>query len=388
MIAFSAPVAVYKLSRPPRAARKPAPPRAQRAVRTARPKEICKMNVAVSAAPRRLFRGRHDALYHSLALGLTGAAWVGSFALMSSANVLTAVLGTLLCAQSMVLAAYLIHEAAHQTLFTSHRANHAVGEAMNFIAGSAYASFERILHMHIRHHVDRTDLTCFDFKGLMARRPAVRRTLQVLEWAYVPATEILMHLQVVCRPFIVSSQRGHLPRVAVMLVVRLGLLAGLWSLSPRAVLLYALAVFLQLHALNFFDAFHHTFDQRVVTPEQPVSLEGRDRAYEQANTYSNVISQRHPWLNVLVLNFGYHNAHHHRPSVAWWRLPALHRQTYGGEAASLMPLRELVVSWHRNRVKRVFAADYGAPCAGRSEPGVRRADDFVGAHGVSFLTVV
>jgi len=65
------------------------------------------------------------------------------------------VMGTLLCAQSMVLAAYLIHEAAHQTLFTSHRANHATGEALNFIAGSSYASFDRIQHMHIRHHVDR-----------------------------------------------------------------------------------------------------------------------------------------------------------------------------------------------------------------------------------------
>lgn len=346
------------------------------------------MTVAVSGAPRRLFRDRQDALNHSLVLSVAGAAWLGSFALMASGSALLDIIGTLLCAHSMVLAAYLIHEAAHQTLFASRRANRWVGEASNFIAGSAYASFERILHMHIRHHVDRIDLTCFDFRGLMRRRPAMRRTLQILEWAYIPATEILMHLQVVWRPFVVQSQRRHLARVVMMLVLRLTLLAWLWSLAPRAVVLYGLAVILQLHVLNFFDAFHHTFDQLVVTPEEPVSMEGRDRAYEQANTYSNVISQRHPWLNALVLNFGYHNAHHHRPSVPWWRLPALHRQIYGAETAAVMPLKELLVTWHRNRVKRVFAADYGAPKVGSDQSGSRRADDFIGAHGVSFLTVV
>jgi len=342
------------------------------------------MIVAASGAPRRLFRDRQDALIHPIVLGVTGGAWLGSFALMASGSVLLDFVGTLLCAHSMVLAAYLIHEAAHQALFASRRANHCTGEALNFIAGSAYASFERILHMHIRHHVDRIDLTCFDFKGLMQRRPAVRRSLQILEWAYVPATELLMHLQVVARPFFVQSQRRHVARVAMMLVLRLALLAWLWSLAPRAVLCYGLAVLLKLHVLNFFDAFHHTFDQIVVGPGQPAPTEGRDRAYEEANTYSNVISQSRPWLNALVLNFGYHNAHHHRPSVPWWRLPALHRQIYGDETAAVMPLRELLVTWHRNRVKRVFAADYGAP----RRAGSRRADGFVGAHGVSFLTVV
>src|ERR1019366_477840 len=88
-----------------------------------------------------------------------------------------------------------------------HVANRWIGEAMSFIAGSSYASFERIRHMHIRHHLDRADLTCFDFKGLMRRRPAIRRALQGLEWAYIPATEVLMHLQVIWRPFVQRSQR-------------------------------------------------------------------------------------------------------------------------------------------------------------------------------------
>jgi hypothetical protein len=46
-------------------------------------------------------------------------------------------------------------------------------------------------------------------------------------------------------------------------------------------------------------------------------------------------------------------------------------------------LSELLSSWHRNRVRRVFADDYGRPGSGE-----RRADAFIGAHGVSFLTVI
>src|SRR5579863_8208404 len=123
-------------------------------------------------------------------------------------------LGVLLCAHTMVLAAYLIHEAAHQTLFAPHWANAAAGELMSFIAGSSYASFERIRHMHIRHHLDRADVACFDFKRLLQRRPTLRRSIEALEWAYVPAAELLMHGQVILRPFLEPAQRRHRARVA------------------------------------------------------------------------------------------------------------------------------------------------------------------------------
>jgi fatty acid desaturase len=341
------------------------------------------MPAAKAAAPRKLFRDREAALANTLVLGWTALGWLGSFALMGAASPWLNLAGVLLCAHAMVLAAYLIHEAAHQTLFARHEANRRAGEAMNFIAGSSYASFERIRHMHMRHHLDRADLTCFDFKGLMQRRPVVRRALQVLEWAYIPATEVLMHLQVVWRPFLRRALRPHLPRVAAMIVVRFGLLALLAFWSLKALLLYLVALVLLLHVLNFFDAFHHTFEQYVVAPDQPVVMDGRSAAYEQANTYSNLVSVRFGWLNLLVLNFGFHNAHHQRASVPWYRLPAFHRELYGEQAHSVMPLSDLLRSWHRNRVRRVTAEDYGAPGAGQS-----RADSFIGAHGVSFLTVI
>ncbi len=138
-----------------------------------------------------------------------------------------------------------------------------------------------------------------------------------------------------------------------------------------------------LATLDFFDAFHHTFDQYFTDADAPVPMGDRDRNYEQANTYSNVVSVSHPWLNLLTLNFGYHNAHHERASVPWYRLPALHVELFGGSTRELMSVPELLRSFHRNRLKRVLDDDYGSVGQG---PG--RADRYVGAHGVSFLTVV
>jgi fatty acid desaturase len=330
-----------------------------------------------------LFRDREAAAANLLVLTWTSTGWLASFALMAADSAVLNVLGTLLCVHAMVLAAYLVHEAAHQTLFAVPGANSAAGETMSFIAGSSYAAFARIRHMHIRHHVDRADLTCFDFKGLLRRHPLLLRVLQILEWAYVPATELLMHAQVVVRPFFVASQRRHLPRAAGMLALRCALLAALAWWSIKAFALYWLATLLFLHILNFFDAFHHTFEQYFIAPDQQLPPIARERGYEQANTYSNLISSRHPWLNLLTLNFGYHNAHHHRASLPWYRLPELHRSLYGGESRAVMPLRELLRTWHSNRVRRVFADDYG-----KFGEGLGRADGFVGAHGVSFLTVI
>ena len=106
----------------------------------------------------------------------------------------------------MLVAAYLVHECAHGNLFRTRRANTLVGEMMSFVCGGAYASFERIRHMHIRHHRDKGDFSTFDYhRFLREASPRLRRTIVALEWGYVPAVELLMHAQVIARPFLVPS---------------------------------------------------------------------------------------------------------------------------------------------------------------------------------------
>jgi hypothetical protein len=65
-------------------------------------------------------------------------------------------------------------------------------------------------------------------------------------------------------------------------------------------------------------------------------------------------------------------------------LPAYHRELYGkAEFKQVLPYRELLATIHRNRTKRIFVKDYGSVTA-----GPHRADSFIGAHGVSFLSIV
>ena len=334
---------------------------------------------------RRLMRDEAGTLPNLLALGYAVGGHLAGLLLLTVTSPALNVLGVLLTMHSMVIAAYLIHEAAHMTLFRAHDHNRYTGELMAWLCGAAYASYERIRHFHLRHHRDRADIARFDYKILLRRLPApLRGLVYALEWAYVPAVELLMHYQLLVRPFTQPDEAPRRARVLVVLASRLALFGALYAASPRALACYALAYLMFLTVMNFFDAFHHTFDQYfVANDDERVSMDGKDRVYEQENTYSNVVSVRWPWLNLLTLNFGYHNAHHQRAGTAWHRLPALHRELYGDDTRQLLPLAELLRTFHRNRLRRILDEDYGSV----GSDG-RRAHGFVGAHAVSFLSVV
>ena len=290
--------------------------------------------------------------------------------------------GVLWLAHAMVIAAYLLHECAHNTLFRKNRYHAWLGEALMWVVGASYGRYEDIRHKHVRHHTDRADVVAFDFRPWLERHPAALRPLQALEWLYIPAVDLVMHALVPVLPFTMAGRRDRRGRVVRALFLRLAFFAGLAWISPRVLLLYPLSYLLMLHVLRFMDVHQHTYEV-LETLEQPRGAEAKrhDRAFEQQNTFSNLISERHPWLNLLVLNFPYHNAHHQRPGMPWHRLPALHRQLFGEHDRQLLPFGRLLRSYHRYRVARVVNGD---------PPGLEvrgeRAGEFVGVVGVSFLT--
>jgi len=290
--------------------------------------------------------------------------------------------GILLTAHSMVIGAYLVHECAHNTIFARNAWNRLLGEGLLWLVGSAYGDYEDVRHKHFRHHVDKADVVAFDYRTRLARRPVLARLIQVLEWAYIPAVDIMMHALVLILPFTLESRRQRRQRVILVLLSRIMFFVLLASISWQVLVFYPIAYMLFLHVMRFMDTHQHTFEV-FETLEQERGAEAKqfDREYEHRNTFSNLFSTRYPWLNLLVLNFGYHNAHHTRPTVPWYRLPAYHAELYGTYDSQMLPFRNLLSAYHRYRVPRALNAD---------DPDTpvmaERGRTFIGVDGVSFLT--
>jgi fatty acid desaturase len=331
-----------------------------------------------------LFRQAGGAWPNVLAILYTVLGWPLGIWMLTRPEVRLNAVGVLLTAHTLVYSGYLIHECAHSALFTSARANDRLGLLMSWINGACIASYARLKLKHLRHHADRLDVVTFDYRAALGRCPAwLRRTLLALEWGYVPAVELLMRAMVIAMPFGEDDVRARL-RVIAVLSVRLALLVALALVSVKALVLYALAWLIFVTVLRFMDAFQHTYDVFPSRSLAPAPVDPRrDRRYEYENTYSNLVSERWWWLNLLVMNFTYHNAHHQRPGAPWYRLPALHRALYGTADRQVIRCRELFASYHRHRVARVLADSYGSVATTGA-----RASGFLGAVGVSFLTAM
>lgn len=335
---------------------------------------------------KNLFRHADGVWPNSAALAFTVLGWPAGIALLGQAHWALNVLGVLLVTLSLTWSAYFIHEFAHQAIFRTPAANERWGRLMSWINGSAFASFADLRRKHMRHHVERADVLTFDFQGFLRQRPLLRRVVLALEWLHIPAVEFLLRGAVMALPFIDERKKPARARVIGVAIVRLAgwALLAWWSL--KALVLYALAYLLFVHLLRFADCFQHTYDTYPILDETPIPQDKlRDRAYEQANTYSDVVGLDAKWLNLVWLNFGFHNAHHERPVAPWYQLPALHRQLYADDYPQVVTVGELLRAYHRHRVTRVLSENYGEVMP-RGTP--RRADTFIGAVGVSFLTAV
>jgi fatty acid desaturase len=337
------------------------------------------------------FRYADGVVPNVLALGLTVLGYPLGFYLLTTPFGALNAIGFAFVVLTLVWSAYFIHEFAHQAIFKTAGANARWGTLMSWINGSCYAKFDDMRRKHMRHHVERADVITFDARGFLLAAPAWQRKLVLaLEWAYFPAVEFLMRGFVVLMPFFAAKDkkgRGKARvRILSIAVIRISAWVLLAIYFPKAVLLYFAAFLVFVTILRFADCFQHTYDAYPILDDTPVPKDKlRDRNYEQLNTFSDIVGMNNPWLNMLWLNFGFHNAHHERPTMPWYRLPAFHRELYSENYAQVITVRELLRSFHINRVKRVLATDYGDVAAAGT---AGRADGFLGAVGVSFLTAV
>lgn len=331
-------------------------------------------------------RHRGSLLPNAAAVAYCVAAYFGGAWLILSLHPAAMAAGTLAMAHGMVIAAYLIHDCGHHALFRVPHHNARLGEALNWLAGGCYGPFQELRLAHMRHHVDHTDAAILDHRGWLRRHPRLLRVIRALEWCYLPAVEWLMHAMLVLAPFAPGEGKAAARRrVLAVAALRWSILAAAWLYSPAAGACYLVACSLMMTLLRFMDALQHSYETAPRMPgDAGMPARRGDRAYEQAHTFSNPISLKHPWLNLLVLNFGYHGAHHARPTTPWHALPALHLARHGDDASRVIPFSRQLSNFHRNRVARVLGDD------GESE-GDRfarrlREGTAVGASGVSFLT--
>lgn len=319
-------------------------------------------------------------LWNFAAISYTLAGYLGGISLILMGSLWLNALGVILLTHSLVISAYLAHEFMHGTMFADKKWNAIGGTIMLWITGGCYATFSDLMRLHIAHHVNRVDFCRFDLEEFLASLPTpVRSLLLGLEWCYFPSLAFLTRIRSVFAPFYLSDRQHERLRVTLIFLIRSTLFSVLGWLSLKALLLYFVSYIATIHILRFVDAFQHTYEVFAVGSDLPK----RDRAHEQANTFSNVISQRYWWLNLLLLNFGYHNAHHELMKCPWYSLPALDRELYSGKEMHYITLPELIGNYHRFRLSRIYSGQGKAV----DEQGTRQLETFYGATEVSFLVL-
>lgn len=324
-------------------------------------------------------------LWNALAIAYTLTAYGISVVLLCLSNGWLNALGVVLLTHALVYSAYLSHEFMHGNIFTRRwilgvrQLNVLGGNLMLWLNGGCYARFDDLARLHIAHHVDRVDYG-IDLPNWLRSLPQPLYFLVIaLEWLHIPALDILLRWRSATAPFWLESRKDERLRASLLLLVRGTLFLGLGLLSWKALLLYGIAYISMIHILRFMDAFQHTYKVFPLGASTPK----HDYTFEQSNTFSNVVSLQYPWLNLLLLNFSYHNAHHHAMKCPWHNLPALDQQLFRGDEVYYIPLYRLLCNYHQFRLQRIFCHQ-GQAVDGN---GHLTLPSFYGGIGVSFLVL-
>jgi fatty acid desaturase len=315
-------------------------------------------------------------LWNAIALTYTLAGYIGGVALLLAANLWLNALGVVLVTHTLVLSAYLAHEFMHGTIFSRMKSNTAWGGVMQWLHGTSYFPFRKLAQYHIDHHIEGVDFYAFDRTALLQSLPnAVQAIIVVLEWLYFPATFIISQFQSITAPFWQADRQDERLRVATVLGLRILMFACLGWLSLKALVLYCFCYIGMVNIVRLMDCLQHTY----VAYPAGASVSKKDPAYERENTFSTPLSRRYPKLNLLLLNFGYHSAHHAVMKCPWYNLPELDRAIAQKQPVHHIGLFQVVANYHRFRIQRVFSKDEGVATV--DAQGNLQLSEFYGVSG-------
>ena len=338
-----------------------------------------------------IFRDPQGPLYHGGAVGYSLLAYGLGIAGLFDGRWLVNAGAILLLAHGMTIAAYMVHECAHNSVFKTKRHNARLGRVLMWICGAAYGTYEDSRYKHLRHHSDVDDVVWFDYQRFFREHPLVVRTIQVLEWFYVPAHDLLMHLIMVFTSFVIPKRRSQRMYNVSVIAIRGGVFFTLLWFFPKVAILYAVAYIGMMTILRFMDSLQHDYDYSLTLFDRAAGPRRGDLVFEEEHTFSNPLSFSHSRLDWLTLNFGFHNAHHAQAMVPWWRLPSLHKELYGDDPTKVIPFWSQLVIFHRHRVRRILGenvdgANVDADAWGRGFLEAAREGRVLGGNAASFLT--
>ena len=325
----------------------------------------------------RSYVNKHKAFWNEIAITYTFLGYIGGIALLFVANTWLNILGIVLLTHSLIYSAYLSHEFMHGTIFKDRRRNVIFGQLMLWINGGCYYGFHTLTLQHMAHHVDRVDVFTFDIPAEIQKLPTViRRVIFVLEWCYFPIVSFWSRWQGIYVKWKNVEQKKTMSGI---FAIRLTTFTVLGIISLKVLLLYFLSYMGMITVLRFVDAFQHTYEAFPSGTELPK----RDRDHEQLHTYSNLISLRYPWLNLLLLNFSYHNAHHALMKCPWHSIPELDRELSQNKTVNYISLFQQLINYHHYRITRLISGQGDAT----GDMSNRNYEQFYGAVDVSFITL-
>ena len=329
-------------------------------------------------------RGR---VWHSSAIIYSALTYMTGWYCLLAGGWVGFVPGVLLVGHGMIIAAYMIHECAHNTVFSTNRHNLQLAALLGWICGSCYGTVEDIRTKHFRHHVENDDVVWFDYEAFFRKHPIIYRITIFLEWCYIPAHCILMHAIMVLTAFIIPQRRHQMTRNVAVILIRFGLMVALAWWAPAALAGYLIAYMLMIIVLRFVDGLEHDYPYRTNLFTDEVSEHKGDLKWEQEHTFSPILSWRYEWVNWLILNFGYHNAHHAKPTTPWFDLPTLHRELFGEDPDTVIRLWPQLLMYHRYRRYRIFHDAPGLKSVtGKDFLRAAQSAQLTGGNAASFLT--
>ena len=259
---------------------------------------------------------------------------------------------------------YLSHDCAHNAAFRSKKSNTLVGECLSFLNGLSFFSFEAYRKDHVRHHAERIDIGGFDSGSFAVAYPRLFGAIAFSERMYLPAFYYVIKI-INIHNAIFSGSRREAARAAGSICIYSVAVVTFARSSLMLMLVWQASSFIRIHVVRFVDCFQHSFQQ--VYPDGEKLSHGK--LYEIQNTFSVPIARKFTFLNLAILNFGYHTAHHCFPTCPWYMLPRLEKaimeqfRRYGvadgrEESATFF---NFLAAYHRGRLSRLVSNDEGHP---------------------------